>query len=681
MKVKITCRPRYNPWLKKYLNSKAFSKMLALGVLINSVPINSFAGILSEDGRYETFEGSNITIPNILEEDTVGVEIEGNTLVNLVQFKDKQLYSVSGNNRIERVVDGNFCTYRTIENTSSYITVRTGSHEMIKPNTTYTICFTIKKNTIPNYNGFSIRTVSDAFFSGGNTSLYYNNDYLLTEGRHKVTITTNADISSYTGIGIGFKPIGGSCPENLEFIIGEIMVLEGDWTDREVPSYFEGMKSVGQNDKDGHKIEILSQNKNLFNGISNLDTYKLDINGELYSTTMYDGRYRVQIEKGITSTDIVKQPLNKKEIILNEPLRGLPNGIKDRIIKRNGQWFVEKNCGEVTLNGNEDWIKAEVANNGITTTSFYFYVPGSKKDYGYTKSDLLNTYSNDFHDNKELEGICLGFDTSALFIRIKTEKLSSIDTNGIKEWLSKNPVKVTYQLEKPIYEPINIDSVLNLYEGTTHISSNSTIPTNLKITVDRTINRAVEYTELAKTNPTINNLSKARYWNNLLKDSIKKDQLQEDVNNITTLNDMTFDRKMVSANLDLYIQCENILQMTLNTNLITFEDFSGIEDMVKENAVNISINSSLPYNLNAYLATDIQNSDKSNTMNKDILSIKDNSEIDYQTFTNTVNKIVLKSNCNSGNDKQHDINLKLNSGIAHEKDVYKATIKFEAEQQ
>ena len=510
MKVKITCRPRYNPWLKKYLNSKAFSKMLALGVLINSVPINSFAGILSEDGRYETFEGSNITIPNILEEDTVGVEIEGNTLVNLVQFKDKQLYSVSGNNRIERVVDGNFCTYRTIENTSSYITVRTGSHEMIKPNTTYTICFTIKKNTIPNYNGFSIRTVSDAFFSGGNTSLYYNNDYLLTEGRHKVTITTNADISSYTGIGIGFKPIGGSCPENLEFIIGEIMVLEGDWTDREVPSYFEGMKSVGQNDKDGHKIEILSQNKNLFNGISNLDTYKLDINGELYSTTMYDdrlwnydksqyfldlekgdytltievlavptsrftgiklmtpkktlidlgdinvhelgirtihfsieeqtkvalmmkiydGRYRVQIEKGITSTDIVKQPLNKKEIILNEPLRGLPNGIKDRITKRNGQWFVEKNCGEVTLNGNEDWIKAEVANNGITTTSFYFYVPGSKKDYGYTKSDLLNTYSNDFHDNKELEGIGIS----------KSFSLNSFSSFKIRNFIIKNKI-------------------------------------------------------------------------------------------------------------------------------------------------------------------------------------------------------------------------------------------------
>ena len=64
-----------------------------------------------------------------------------------------------------------------------------------------------------------------------------------------------------------------------------------------------------------------------------------------------------------------------------------------------------------------------------------------------------------------------------------------------------------------------------------------------------------------------------------------------------------------------------------------------------------------------------------------MLNIKDNSELDYQIFTNTIDKIVLKSNCDSGNDKQHNVDLKLNGGIAHEKDVYKVTIKFEAEQQ
>ena len=35
--------------------------------------------------------------------------------------------------------------------------------------------------------------------------------------------------------------------------------LEGDWTNREISPYFEGMKSVGQDDTNGHKIEILSK--------------------------------------------------------------------------------------------------------------------------------------------------------------------------------------------------------------------------------------------------------------------------------------------------------------------------------------------------------------------------------------------------------------------------------------
>ena len=68
-------------------------------------------------------------------------------------------------------------------------------------------------------------------------------------------------------------------------------------------------------------------------------------------------------------------------------------------------------------------------------------------------------------------------------------------------------------------------------------------------------------------------------------------------------------------------------------------------------------------------------------MNKDIFSIKENSELNYQTFSDVNNKLILKENCRSGNNQKHNIDLKLNGGIAHEKDVYKTVIKFEAEQQ
>ncbi|NFI12954.1 hypothetical protein FDA09_16505, partial [Clostridium botulinum] len=51
-----------------------------------------------------------------------------------------------------------------------------------------------------------------------------------------------------------------------------LMILEGDWTNKEIPQYFEGIKSVGE--AEGNKISILTKGKNLF-----------DINSRTYSSS------------------------------------------------------------------------------------------------------------------------------------------------------------------------------------------------------------------------------------------------------------------------------------------------------------------------------------------------------------------------------------------------------------
>ena len=171
----------------------------------------------------------------------------------------------------------------------------------------------------------------------------------------------------------------------------------------------------------------------------------------------------------------------------------------------------------------------------------------------------------------------------------------------------------------------------------------------------------------------------ARDLVNKLSESTLKDELQDRLNAIMP-NITSSSSRNTTGNIDVYIKSENMLSMSLDTNSITFDDFSGVEDIEKVNAVNISINSSLPYQLNAYLPVEIQNSDKSVTMNKDILNIKENSEPTYQTFTNTTDKVVLKDNCPAGNDLVHGVDVKLKGGLAFEKDIYKTTIKFEAQQ-
>lgn len=123
-----------------------------------------------------------------------------------------------------------------------------------------------------------------------------------------------------------------------------------------------------------------------------------------------------------------------------------------------------------------------------------------------------------------------------------------------------------------------------------------------------------------------------------------------------------------------------MISLSLDTNSVTFEDFSGVEDMEKLNAVNLTVSSSLPYKINAYLATEIQNGDKSKTMDKDILNIRANGEASYNTFTDTTTPMILLDNQPNGNDMTHGVDLMLKGNLAHEKDVYKTTIKFEAEQ-
>ena len=235
-------------------------------------------------------------------------------------------------------------------------------------------------------------------------------------------------------------------------------------------------------------------------------------------------------------------------------------------------------------------------------------------------------------------------------------------------------------MDTPIYEPIKGDLSVNLFEGTTSILNNSSIPTIMETTIDRTLNRAAEYVELAKTNPTVENLSKARYWNNLLKESIKKDQLQEAVNGIAKLTDMEIERETTTVNLDVYIKSENMLSLILDTNSVTFDGYSGVEDIEMFNVVNLTISSSLPYKINAYLADEIQNSDKSNIIDKSMLNIKANSEQSYNRFNDTVSPIVLLDDQSKGNGVSHGIDLKLSSNLAHKADVYKTVIKFEAEQ-
>lgn len=212
-----------------------------------------------------------------------------------------------------------------------------------------------------------------------------------------------------------------------------------------------------------------------------------------------------------------------------------------------------------------------------------------------------------------------------------------------------------------------------------------TIVTNLGNTsvitfeiIDDRFKNAEEAVEKAEISKDINDIEIARDLVNQLPESIEKDGLEQRLDYL--FPNIEIDKKTTSSYLDIYVESENMISMSINTNSVVFDGFSGVEDEEKLNVMNITVNSSLPYELNAYLVGEIQNSDKTNIFNKEILNIKENSDEKYKTFNGTNNKLILKNNIDAGHYINHSVDLMLKGDIAHNSDIYKAIIKFEIQQ-
>lgn len=138
--------------------------------------------------------------------------------------------------------------------------------------------------------------------------------------------------------------------------------------------------------------------------------------------------------------------------------------------------------------------------------------------------------------------------------------------------------------------------------------------------------------------------------------------------------------KTSTSNVDVYIKSQSKLSVSLDTNMVIFEEVTGTEDIKKLNAINLSVTSNLPYKVNAYLDTEIYNSDKSKTLDKSILNIKANNQPSYSTFLDLVTPIVLLDNQPITTGITHGIDLMLKGSVIKECDTNKTSIRFEVTQ-
>ena len=753
---------------------KSISAYLLSCLLLNTSVI-SVAGDLSEDGRYEFFEDDNLTIKDILEEDDIDMEIKGNTLVNLIKKSDFIRF-----NKDEDVVV--FMGNSTNNNGVNHIPL--SCIPTIKPNTEYTFIYKVIESTTTN---------RPQLYSSTSTMFEQTVNLPKTQGVHKVTFRTKAVLdSSVITFGFYIHNAGDNTDinESNMFSITDTMVLEGDWTNKEVPNYFEGLESSFENqlitqemvdsgleDKKNlskYKVDIIKKGKNVvdlegkeysfatdeleylgnygesilynridisslkgeyslsgdlkLNGISkelsfmfyneefyghthNLLYHNIITNGngvvrssgDCIDLTNY--KYMVittaniYVEKNKEhhlSVENIQLELNNKvteyqpyteivhSIYLSSPLLKW-----DSIKYINGQLYHIKGSEYTVFDGDENWVNfidKPTHPDGTEGTISYACIVidnlyANRNENNIVADNVKSIAGNDFDYTNEIIYSWNRYGSEPnIFLHLDRTKLPTINITGFKNYLKSNPINLVYRLENPIYEPIKDDLAISLFKDTTYISTNSNIPSSIKTIIDRTPNRANEAIELAKINPTVENIALARMWTNLLKESVIKDRLEDSISDIRNIVDMTIEKKKVTANLDMYIKPENSISMSLSTNSITFDNYTGLEDMEKLGALDITINSSLPYNLNAYMPKELSNADGSSSMGVNLLNIRDNTESSYSQFTNTIDKLVLKSDCDKGNNKVHTVDLKIASDRSFKPDIYKAVIKFEAEQ-
>lgn len=148
---------------------------------------------------------------------------------------------------------------------------------------------------------------------------------------------------------------------------------------------------------------------------------------------------------------------------LNQPLRELPNGVKDTIENE----VVTRRVGEITYDGSEAWVKM---NGSDSNNWLYARNQAQNKTEGLCDLLLHKSYAV-INQGAELDNV--GFNTDyykgTLYLNVGyyMEQAGLTNTvDNLKTWLQSNPITVCYELATPTTEQITLPTLPSWYPYT-----------------------------------------------------------------------------------------------------------------------------------------------------------------------------------------------------------------------
>ena len=217
-----------------------------------------------------------------------------------------------------------------------------------------------------------------------------------------------------------------------------------------------------------------------------------------------------------------------------------------------------------------------------------------------------------------------------------------------------------------------------IYSFGDYDNETGTMPLHIYITEKAVLLESRKAVLKAENTRLVEDIEYARSLVIQLSESVEKNEL---IDKLDAIEPVVVEKNSATSNIDVYINPQSILSLSLDTNNITFEDFNGVEDMEKKSAINLSVESSLPYEINASLEGEIQNADGTEIVDKSVLGIKISNKSDYDTFSSINTPLNLIDNQDLGRGANtHSIDLILRKDKIVKADAYRTTIRFEVKQ-
>jgi hypothetical protein len=204
------------------------------------------------------------------------------------------------------------------------------------------------------------------------------------------------------------------------------------------------------------------------NGVTNMSkvTKKVVFGIAILSGVNVNGLvFKPQLEIGTTATDYQPyQGFETTTLQLNQPLRALPNGVKDTI--ENG--VVTRRVGEITFDGSEMWYK----NSGSNSNNWMYYVTiahirakGLCDSLPHNGIDVINS------DGSGINRVGFNFTQyeKVMYLNVGyyMEQAGLTNTvDNLKTWLQSNPITVWYELATPTTEQITLPTLPSWYPYT-----------------------------------------------------------------------------------------------------------------------------------------------------------------------------------------------------------------------